>query len=321
MALFKRCDSNFYRLEYTYAGRRHRVSTGAERMPAARELERTYRQKAYEELVLGRRRHEPMRFEDAVRRFASTHLVTKARLPKSAQCSNYILVKLTKLVGPDTTLDEITTERVANLKETLFDNGKRKPATVNYYLAMLRAILRMAQREWKRVGEVPLFKLYALKNERTRWLRPEEEVRLLKACDDAPHLRDLVTFLVDSGTRLGEACALTWDKVLLPSRGKGTASIFATKTQTPRTIPLTARADALLRRLHADRPDDQDRVFLIRTPGGNWRGTTFQAKPFHNPHGAWNTAVKKASSCPPVSGAAQRGRSHPRPNDQPLVRR
>ena len=37
---------------------------------------------------------------------------------------------------------------------------------------------------------------------RTRWLRPEEEKRLLEACERVPHLRNLVIFLTDTGARL-----------------------------------------------------------------------------------------------------------------------
>jgi integrase len=294
MALFKRADSKFYWLEFTYAGRRYRVSTDAATKPPAREFERVFRQRVYEEVVLGRRRHEPMRFEDAVRRYASGHLAAKQREPGSDQSLKYMLRKLTALIGPDTVLDDVTTARVADLKEAIFDEGNRKPATANAYLASLRAILRLAHFEWGRLASMPRFKLYPLKNARTRWLRSEEEVRLLNACEDAPHLRDLVIFLVDTGARLGEACGLTWDKVSLANRGTGTVQLFATKTRTARTVPLTTRCDALLQRLYEVRPADQERVFLVRTPGGNWRGTVPQAVPFSHPHGAWKTALKRA---------------------------
>jgi integrase len=262
MAVYKRKDSPVFWAEFVFEGQRYRQSTGTIRRRKAEEFERLLRQRVYDEVKLGRRAHEPMRFEDAVKRYITTHLKTKVRLDKTALCDTYTLAKLTRLIGPDTLLDEITTERVANLKETIFDSGTRKPATANKYLAALRAILRMAHYEWKRLAELPRFKLYALKNERTRWLRPEEEVRLLRACEPQPHLRDLVVFLLDSGARLGEACRLTWDRVQLPKRGRGVVHLFSTKTQKTRAVPLTRRADGLLRRLEGrcqcdDGPDVQ----------------------------------------------------------------
>lgn len=57
---------------------------------------------------------------------------------------------------------------------------------------------------------------------------------------------------------------------------------------------MTRRVERLLRRLLTQRSDDQDRVFVVRTPGCRFRNTGPQAKPFTNPHGAWETAVKVA---------------------------
>ena len=294
MAVYKRAGSPSFWVEFEYEGRRFRRSAGTTVRRKAEELERRLRQAAYDEVTLGKRKHEPMRFEDAVKRYTSVHLLTKKRLPRTSASDAYMLNRLTSLVGPDTLLDQIDAAAVANLKETIFDSGRKKPATANKYLAALRAILRMAHFEWKRMRELPRFKLYALQNERTRWLRPEEELRLLRECEPTPHLYDLVVFLMDTGARLGEGCSLTWTDIDLPKRGKGLVRLFSTKTQKWRTVPTTARCDGLLRRLHAVKPADQERVFLVRTPGTPWRGTGPQTKPFSDPHRAWDTAVAAA---------------------------
>lgn len=294
MAVYKRKGSDIFWVEFVAGGRRYRRSAGTTLRRKAEEFERQLRQQVYDEVTLGRRKHEPMRFEDAVTRYVSTHLKTKKRLDSTAKSDAYLLARLTALIGANTLLDQIDEVVIADLKTTVFDSGRKEPSTVNKYLAALRAICRMAHFEWKRMRHLPRFKLYALHNERTRWLRPEEEVRLLRACEAVPHLHDLVVFLVDTGLRRGEACRLTWDNVELPKRGTGVVRAFATKTQKWRSIYLTNRADALMRRLHADRPADQERVFLIRTVGCAWRGTVPQRKPFTNPHGAWRHAVKVA---------------------------
>jgi integrase len=294
MAIFKRKGSPFYFVGFEFAGRRYRQSTRTTNKRSAEEFERQLRQQLYDQAVLGKKPHEPMRLEDAVKRYVTTHLKTKERLEKTAKSQTYLLARLTTLIGPDTLLDEITTASVADLKERLFDGGRRKPATPNQYLATLRAILRKAHHEWGRLRELPRFTLYSLKNERTRWLTEQEEQRLLAACQNTPHLCDLVTFLLDTGARLGEACRLTWDKVRLPLDAVGEVELCS-KTGKPRTVPLTARADRLLRELYDRRPEGQPRVFLVRTVGTHWRGTRPQAKPFTNPHGAWYTAVEAAN--------------------------
>ncbi len=267
MAVFKRRNTPNYWVGFEYKGRRYRQSSGTPSRRLAEQFETRLRQQVYDEAVLGKKTCEPMRFEDAVKRYVGTHLKTKARLEKTAISQAYMLAKLTQLIGADTLLDEITTATVADLKERIFDSGRKKPATANQYLASLRAILRMAHYEWNRLRELPRFKLFPLQNERTRWLRAEEEARLLAACQETPHLHDLTIFLLDSGARLGEACRLTWDNVEMPKRGRGVVRLFSTKIQKWRTIPMTARVDEMLRRLHTERPHDQERVFLIRTVG------------------------------------------------------
>jgi integrase len=99
---------------------------------------------------------------------------------------------------------------------------------------------------------------------------------------------------MDTGARLGEAVRLQWEDVELRQEGRGVVRFLITKTRKPRSVPLTRRAEALLQRLLANRPGDHTRVFLIRTTGCKWRGTTPQAKPFRNPHGAWKTCANAA---------------------------
>ncbi len=294
MAVYKRKNSPFYFVAFEHKGRRYRQSAKTKSRRLAEQFEAQLRQQVYENVDLGRQQHEPMRFEDAVKRYVGTHLKTKARLEESEASQAYMLAKLIRLVGANTVLDEISTAVVADIKERIFDSGRKKPATANQYLAALRAILRMAHFEWSRLRELPRFKLFPLQNERTRWLRIEEERRLLSACEGTPHMHQLVVFLLDTGARVGEACRLTWNNVELPKRGRGVVRLFSTKTQKWRSVPMTTRLDTMLRCLHDERPTDQDRVFLVRTSGTQWRGTVPQAKPFTHPHGAWKTAVKAA---------------------------
>jgi hypothetical protein len=151
MAVFKRRGSPNYWVGFEYKGRRYRQSSGTHCRRLAEQFETRLRQSAYEEVALGKKTHEPVRFEDAVKRYVGTHLKTKARLETTAVSQAYMLARLTTLVGADTLLDEITTATVADLKERIFDSGRKKPATANQYLASLRAILRMAHYEWNRL--------------------------------------------------------------------------------------------------------------------------------------------------------------------------
>jgi hypothetical protein len=61
-------------------------------------------------------------------------------------------------------------------------------ATRNRYYALVRAMLKIAQREWEWIEKVPFIKLDPEAKRRIRWLRPEEIRRLLDELPD--HLRN-----------------------------------------------------------------------------------------------------------------------------------
>jgi hypothetical protein len=134
MALIKRKDSPLWWVEFEFHGQRYRQSAGTSRRRKAEEFERLLRQRVHDEVVLGRRPTQPMRFEDAVRRYTTTHLKTLTRLPKTHLADAYALAKLVRKVGGDTLLEQITTPVVAALKEE-FVGAKALPATANKYLA------------------------------------------------------------------------------------------------------------------------------------------------------------------------------------------
>lgn len=171
----------------------------------------------------------------------------------------------------------------------------KAPATANRYLAIIKAILRKAHMEWGALAVLPSFRLLKLNNERYRWLTDDEEDRLLIHCP--VHLSDLCTFLIDTGARLSEATTLTWANVDMKRHPRPLVKFMDTKSGKPRSVPLTKRVEEMFRRLHANKPEREERVFLYR-PLGNDRlrkvtnGT--KVTPFRNPHGAWYKATADA---------------------------
>ena len=92
---------------------------------------------------------------------------------------------------------------------------------------------------------------------RIRWLTLDEANRLIAAC--SKHLRPLVTFLLYTGTRTGEALWLDRREVDL---GRGHVTFPKTKNGEPRGVPLHPRVVAEL----ANLPHRQGEVF--RRPDG-----------------------------------------------------
>ncbi|MAW87140.1 MAG: integrase [Phyllobacteriaceae bacterium] len=110
-------------------------------------------------------------------------------------------------------------------------------ATINRKMAALGKLLRKARKMGDVVG-LPEFRRQKERQGRIRFLEWEEEDRLFSAI--RAHGEDawrLCVFLVDSGARLGEALALTWNDV-----HDGRATFWVTKSNRSRTVPLTARA-------------------------------------------------------------------------------
>jgi integrase len=138
---------------------------------------------------------------------------------------------------------------------TKFDK-QRSIATVNRELELLRRVLNVAVREgWLHknpfnMGDSLISK--ADEKQRQRILSYEEEKRLLAACTGRrAHLRALIIFQIDMGTRRNEAFTLTWADVDF-SASTVTVQEINSKTAKNRTIGMTERVAQVLRELQKE---------------------------------------------------------------------
>lgn len=112
-------------------------------------------------------------------------------------------------------------------------------ATINRKLAALSKVLRQAHKTGvlERTPHLPRQKESV---GRIRFLTQDEEHRLVSSLrfmreDHA----DFLEFLIDTGMRVGEALKFTWEDL-----GEGSVTLWETKNNRSRTIPLTQRAKA-----------------------------------------------------------------------------
>lgn len=116
-------------------------------------------------------------------------------------------------------------------------------ATINRKMAALSKLLRKAFKMGD-IHSLPEFRRQKEGAGRIRFLDPEEEDRLFSVIrsesDDAYRLS---VFLVDTGCRLGEAIGLIWNDIQ-----DTRVSFWLTKSGRSRTVPLTGRARAAVRR-------------------------------------------------------------------------
>lgn len=248
MGLVKR--GNVWWMSFTYQGRQVRKSTGT----ADRRLADAILSKVKVQIVEGKYFERAVAashtFTEMMDRYEKEHVLRKLR---SRGVKGY-MTSLRNFFG-GYTLADITPKVIVAYKNKRYEDGK-VPATINRELANLKKAFNLAMREWEWCHHNPVARVSMEKenNKRDRWLSREEEIRLLAAC--APWLRDLVTFALNTGMRMGEILELTWRGVDFPRR---TVTVFRSKNGERRTIPINQivmdvlRAKAKVRSLATDR--------------------------------------------------------------------
>lgn len=143
---------------------------------------------------------------------------------------------------------------------------RRRKATVNRVIAMLKACLNYAYSQqkvarcdaWSR-----LKKFRAVDSARLRWLTEEESLRLLNAC--RPDFRPLVQAGLLTGCREGELLALQARDY---DASSATLLIHESKSGKPRRVPLTGEGVSLFESLTAGR--DPGATLFSRANGLPW---------------------------------------------------
>jgi integrase len=148
--------------------------------------------------------------------------------------------------GATQALSSITTDSLDEWVSALKAKGN-KPATINRKLAAVSAMFTTAKQRGgvAAVPHIPHQKTY---KGRTRFLTQTEEVSLMSALSTpiAAASRAFTSLLIDTGLRCGELFALTAENVDLQRRE---LTVWESKGNVARTIPLTKRAHGLLNAL------------------------------------------------------------------------
>jgi integrase len=193
------------------------------------------------------------------------HIWGKTRNEKNAL---RITDELVKRLGRRRTLRQIDRATVRELTAELRQEGNAD-GTINTKIGKLSRLLDYAIEEGM-LTDRPKIKLLAMPEGRVRSLSPDEEKRLFAGLQEKN--RYLAQFLLYTGCRYGEAINLKWDDV-----GSDTVTFWKTKTDRPRTVPLTKQAAEAIAYARAQEWKKPFGVFVYAT--------------FRN---QWNTARKRA---------------------------
>ena len=266
MSLFKRGST--WWIDFTTAsGERVRCSARTEDRTQAQELHDKLKAESWRVVQLG---EKPERtWDEAAIRWLQETSHKKSHL--------YDVVRLKWLqrflrLRP---LHEITRDFVMQVAEA--KRVESSPSNANRYLALIRAILRRAEREWDWIDRAPSLRMYPEPKRRIRWITPEQVQTLLALLPE--HQRELVTFALATGLRHGNVVRLEWPQVDLERK---VAWIYADQAKAGRDIhvSLNDTALAVLKRQVGKHPV---RVFVFRDKPIAAANTR-----------AWREALKKA---------------------------
>jgi integrase len=169
------------------------------------------------------------------------------------------------------------------------ENKRRRQASANRTLTVLKAALNMAWREghvasngeWSRVE--PFENVDAA---RIRYLTVAEAKRLVNASE--PDFRRLVQAALETGARYGELAHLTVSDF---NEDNGTVAIRTSKTGKPRHIVLTAEGEAFFKQVCTGRPGNE--LMFVKDNGTRWEKSN-QFRPM-------NQAVERAGIKPAIN--------------------
>jgi integrase len=267
MSLYKRNDSPHWWVKISHSGTTIQRSTGTEDKSQAREYHDKLKVSLWEQQRLG---VKPRRaWKDAVVRWLA-ETAEKATHEDDIKKLRWLDPFLGNLM-----LDEITLDVVDGIKaEKLKTAGK---ATVNRYLALVRAILLRSRDEWEWIDKAPKVKLFKESPGRERSITVEQAETLLGELPQ--HQRDVVIFAFATGLRQANVLGLEWSHVDLEA-GHAWVDADQSKNGKPIAVPLNATALAVLRRQLSKHPQ---RVF------------TYAGKPLATANTrAWRKALKRA---------------------------
>lgn len=155
------------------------------------------------------------------------------------------------------TLDQVSRDMIDGIISR--HKARASDRTKDLHVALIRAMFRMAMREWEWIDQIPAFKTYSRGGKvRVRYLTQDQARALLERLP--AHQREVVLFALATGLRQGNILDLTWDRVDM-ARRIATVEHGDTKNGDALGVPLNAVALGVLER---QRGKHEAHVFTYR---------------------------------------------------------
>lgn len=261
MPLYRQPKSPYWWVRFSIGGQKTRRSAGTRDRAAAEQFEAKLRADLWRQKRLGER---PLyTFAEAI-----GHWYELAQ-GRAREQDRQKLKWFEPHIG-SVALQEITRERLEKLRR--LRAVEASPSTANRYMALVRMILRKAEREWDWIERAPLVPMYQAERIEPRYLTGAQFAALKRELP--AHLAALAEFSVEMGLRMRNATGLTWAQVDLRRRQ---LVIPASRAKSGETIslPLSTAALRVVRAQHGVHPTH---VFTFRgEPIDDCNGAAFKA--------------------------------------------
>jgi len=288
MSVFKRAGSPYYRYDLVFEGRRFQGSTKLRNVKAAQRAEDILRAKLAERRA-GIAERKPMPLLNGFGKQFLERVKPEIR-PNTWRGYATSLRVLEPSFGSKR-LDEISADEIERYKQTRMERGL-SPCTVNRELACLRRILLFAVR--LDVLATTPFVAHKVKflreNRRERILSFEEERKYLAAASQPLH--DVAVLMLEVGLRPGEVCGIRREDVHLFAASPFLHIPAGKTANAVRDVPLTERAQEVLRCRLADVKGGF--LFPLRIGNGHDEG-----RPMNELEPAHARALKESGIRPP----------------------
>lgn len=164
-------------------------------------------------------------------------------------------------------LNDITRDVVMAIVDKKDCSGANK----NRYIALIRAILNRAMREWEWIENIPYFSMHPEPKKRIRWLTPDEAQRLIAAAP--PYMAQMIKFSLATGLRQHNVLTLKWQQVDLQRR---VCWYYADETKSGRSLGVSLN-DIAIQVLNEQQGKHEIFVFTNSQgkPMKNWQWKTW----------------------------------------------
>jgi len=266
--LFKRENSQYWWYRFTAPDRTTiRQSSKTDDKKKAQELADKHKASLWDQQKLG---HKPQYlWEDAVVKWASES--QKRSLDDDVSMFRYLDkffsgVKLSNISRE--LVEKVITDKL----------GHATPGRANRITALIRAVLRKAEREWGWIDKAPSIRRLKDDNKRIRWITRQEAERLYKELPD--HLEAMARFSLATGLRESNVTGLEWSQIDMQRK---VTWIHPDQAKAKKAIGIPLNADAI-QAIRMQMGKHERYVF------------TYKGNPVLKAGGnAWKKALKRAS--------------------------